>query len=333
MSMNEAEENGIPILKSDDGGFYFIVDETDQYAKILWCSLNQEILVVPTSLGCDGKMYSVYTMGNEVFVPDSEGAVPSRDAVKTLVIENGAVEIALGALGGLSETIQKVVFPRSVKFSAGVFQWFPGTPELVFDRDDICVENGIIYDVEKKVLIAVIPWQELRGFKAPHTLEEISDGAFRYLRSPPDFITVDLGDAVNLRIIGPYSFNSQEAIKTVIIPASVAQIGERAFGGCHGIQELMFLGKNEELAIGEEAFRATGATKWKINVPQGTKSWFVEKLRSSGFPVLDANVIESTSGLVALEQPKALKIYSFVAGGALLILLICFSRFKRTKKL
>lgn len=57
--------------------------------------------------------------------------------------------------------------------------------------------------------------------------------------------------------ISAYAFENQSSITKVILPASLASIGERAFGGCWSLQEVAFKDLSEDaadLTIGKQAF-------------------------------------------------------------------------------
>jgi hypothetical protein len=319
-SVGDAQEAGIPVLESDDGVFRFIVDETGQCAKILLCLLNQPRVVIPAEVASDGKPYNVYECAYDAFGYDSSCGVESRDAIKELKIENGVV--VPPCFGGLPETLEKLTIPKSVTLGGGFFDFLLGAPELILERDDVCVVDGIIYNREKTVLIAAIPWQMLPVFVAPPTLEEISVNAFR---TRQQLTGVDLSRASRLKKIDVCAFSNQEGIKGVVIPPLVVFIGERAFGGCRGITELTFLGKSDQLVIEEEAFRAKGATKWKIHVPKGEKDGFLKKFHASGYPVLSDNVVE-------FAEQRSLGIMTCVVLGGSMVVFIGIVYMWRKKK-
>ena len=58
------------------------------------------------------------------------------------------------------------------------------------------------------------------------------------------------------KIIGREAFLDCEALASIVIPASVSEIGDRAFRGCKALSAVTFDGESALQRIGENAFQA-----------------------------------------------------------------------------
>ncbi|MBR5170542.1 MAG: leucine-rich repeat domain-containing protein [Muribaculaceae bacterium] len=92
-------------------------------------------------------------------------------------------------------------------------------------------EDGVLYDNTGAVLLCC-PAARTGSFMVPDGVEEIGRSAFAYSQ----LSGVNLPDGMNL--IEADAFFECPQLKTVIIPASVKEIGELAFYGCSRLQQV-----------------------------------------------------------------------------------------------
>ncbi|GHU85334.1 hypothetical protein FACS1894198_3030 [Clostridia bacterium] len=240
-------------LTSSDGVFEFIVDETGKYAKLMWCSKNEETVVIPSEVTRDGKSYKVFEVNEQIWERIS------RDKIQTIEIAEGVKNFDFGYFCGV-HNLKKLIIPQSLNMNGLDLSCLHGDVEFVLNRADYVNENGIIYSADKTELY-YFARKNAKSFVVPASVKKIAPYAF----TGASEVDVDLSLAKSLEEIGAEAFLHSH-MKNVVIPRKVKVIKRLAFGGCP-LETIAFLSKGSNLTIAEEAFRAKGATKRTIYVP------------------------------------------------------------------
>ena len=156
----------------------------------------------------------------------------------------------------------------------------------------LAVENGVLYDIRKSILLAYPVGKTDTSFTIPATVRTIGDYAFYGYRGSA--ITLPEG----LTTIGTGAFQSS-LITSVKIPASVTEIGKYAFGSTYydsrrqGLESVEFVHENSQLkTIGMGAFGAAKITT--LDLPDNVT-------------VIERAAFQDCVGLKTVTMPAALK--------------------------
>lgn len=172
-------------------------------------------LVIP-SVAKDGETsYSVVGIGEYGITGEP------NSPLRTVIIPPSVTEIGMGAI---EYTVKKVAYPSDLDFYTD-FQ----TECIAYDRDDVLIENGFVYDKDK-TLMYFAPSQLEGAFAIPETVTAIHDWAFYYC-----FRLKSLTIPESVTSIGNDAFRDCSALESVNLPVAITSIGDGAFAGCDSL--------------------------------------------------------------------------------------------------
>ena len=251
----EAEYDALDKAVSGDYEYTAINGE----ACIVSCSAIGDTITVPNEL--DG--LKVTSIRKDAFAANSAKELILPETVKTIG-ENA-----------FSSELEKLTIPGGCEMIEGdeTFRLCFALKEINVTEGDgaYSSENGVLYDHDKKLLIAYPIMKEDTTFKAPSTLEEIADYAFCVGTGKTG---VSYGNGFleevylsNVKHIGNYAFMNCEKLSKVVFSKDILSVGECAFLDCHELKSVRLGDKLEH--IGDYAFGYKYDSDLKSQIEQG----------------------------------------------------------------
>ena len=189
-----------------------------------------------------------------VVIPDTvtsigAGAFSECTSLTSVTIPDTVTSIDGGAFWEC-ESLASVKIPEGVEYIDGtVFGGCTSLKNIDIDEKNknYLSENGIIFDKEKKVIIAYPAGKTEKSYNIPNTVTSIGDGAFSGCAS---LTSVTIPDSVTS--ISDRAFSGCLSLTSITIPDSVTSIGDSAFSGCTSLTSIT-IPKNVS-SIGNYAF-------------------------------------------------------------------------------
>ena len=125
-------------------------------------------------------------------------------------------------------------------------------------------DNGILYSIDMKTIIAYPSEKQETTFDIPGSVTEIGDSAFSFCNNLTDIAIPDGVTTIGCRAfyncenltsitipdgvttIGEWAFDYCENLTGITIPHSVTAIGKNAFWGCDNLKNIYFTGTEEQ---------------------------------------------------------------------------------------
>ena len=176
--------------------------------------------------------------------------------LETLTLPNCTVNLrdAVFAESGL----EKLVFAENTDLDEVGISVFEGVDDLVFDTaasQNYIVEDGIVYNQDKTVLVFACPDLDMTTFEVPASVKEIADGAFSSNRK---LTTITFQEGSQLERIGYGAFAYCRMLTTVELPAGNLIIDDLAFSDASRLKNINLEGLT---SLGELAFQNTALTE------------------------------------------------------------------------
>ena len=143
----------------------------------------------------------------------------------------------MGAFWGC-ESLVSVKIPEGVEYIDGtVFGGCTSLKNIDIDEKNknYLSENGIIFDKEKRVIIAYPAGKTEKSYNIPNTVTSIGDGAFSGCAS---LTSITIPDSVTS--IGDSAFSGCTSLTSITIPKNVSSIGNYAFYYCNLLVDVYF---------------------------------------------------------------------------------------------
>lgn len=238
-------------------------------------------------------LYLALTNGDkkEITVPDTVKTIGSyafsNSLANKIILPEGVEEIGEYAFNASSylNKIKYVNIPSSVK-KIGESAVSGDIDEIAFDESNTSLkfENGILYSLSEKRVIAATEKSDLTEFSVHDGIEAIDPAAFRFSSIEkivfPDslkkigadaFLSSSLTDfniPENLEYIGDHAFENCPCAEKIILPDSLTYLGESAFRSCKNLKEVRI---SENLTgIKSNTFLGTSITE--LSVPESVES-------------------------------------------------------------
>ena len=181
--------------------------------------------------------------------------------LETLVLPNCSINLrdAVFADSGL----EKLVFAENSYLNEVGIGIFENVKGLSFDASaskNYIVENGVVYNQDKTVLVLVQPDLDVKTFEVPASVRVIADGAFASSRT---LTTVTFAEGSQLERIGYGAFASCRMLSTVVLPETDVELGEMAF---YESKRLKTINLENITEVGYFAFENTGLTE--VSLPK-----------------------------------------------------------------
>ena len=225
---------------------HFIVENNvlynaDKTTLIAFIS-EQETFSIPnsvTSIG-DNAFGDCYSL-QEISIPNSVTRIGNRafeycDSLQEVTIPNSVTRIGSNPFVGCNCIIKSL-------------------------SKHIVVENNVLYNADKTILIAFISKQET--FSIPNSVTSIGDCAFSECSSLQEIAIPN-----SVTNIGNGAFSGCDSLQEIAIPNSVTSIGDWAFC-CHSLQEIYI--PNSVKSIGDWAFSSCYSLQ-EISIPNSVTS-------------------------------------------------------------
>lgn len=176
--------------------------------------------------------------------------------LETLTLPNGSVRIrdAVFANSGL-ETLK---FAENTILEEVGIAVLDNVDDLAFDvsaTSNYIVENGILYNQDKTVLVMVCPDANMTTFEVPASVKVIGDGAFSANRK---LTKVTFAEGSQLERVGYGAFAFCKLLNTVELPDNDIVIADMAFSDSQKLKNINLSGLKE---LGAMAFQNTGLTE------------------------------------------------------------------------
>ena len=176
--------------------------------------------------------------------------------LETLTLPNGSVRIrdAVFANSGL----ENLVFGQNTVLEEVGIAIFDKVDDLVFDTSasaNYILEDGIVYNQDKSVLVFVGPDAGMSEFEVPASVKEIADGAFAANKK---LTKVTFAEGSQLERIGYGAFAFCTLLNTVELPSNDIVIEDMAFSDSTRLKNINLNGMKE---LGALAFQNTGLTE------------------------------------------------------------------------
>ena len=287
-----------------------------------WCQSLQSI-VIPDSVASIGdEAFDECTSLQTIVIPNSVTSIGNRafgscESLQSIVIPDSVTKIGKRAFGSCT-SLQSIVIPDSVTEVGS--SPFPLGKEIISHSDRFVVEDDLLIDRKGKRLIQcvkdkdtiVIPnsvasigdeafdgCRSLQTIVIPNSVTEIGNRPFplekeiishsdrfvveddllidikgkRLIQCVKDKDTIVIPNSV--ASIGDRAFSICKSLQSIVIPESVTLIGDRAFHFCQSLQSIVIHDSVTE--IGRHSFEYCSSLQ-SIVIPKGTKEHFKELL-------------------------------------------------------
>lgn len=174
------------------------------------------------------------------------GAEAFKDCelLETITIPEGVVEIEMHAFDGC-KNLKSISLPSTLKtLGEEVFTGCNLLNTINSKSNDLVVENGILFNGDKTVLIKYLPSNTAIQFEVPETVKEVK----------------------------AYAFEGAKSLKYLTLNTTVEKMGRCIFAGCDALEELSipFVGSSEKQPTKfNYLFDSVPATLIKVNVLGG----------------------------------------------------------------
>lgn len=185
--------------------------------------------------------------------------------LKELVLPDSVQTLGNGAFSGCT-SLAKVMLGRELKsWGIGPFSGCSALKSMEVSKENTCfvMEDGCLYDPEKKMLYLILPGRDKDSYAMPATVTDVAEYAF-WGNSGIKSITL----SSNLREIPDYAFANCKALAGITIPYSVSTIGIKAFSDCVNLETVVIPSVVSE--IHETAF--DGCSRLMISAEEGTEA-------------------------------------------------------------
>ena len=227
---------------------------------VLFDKDKKTIIAYPT--GKSGENYeipdSVTTIGDYAFA--------GCRGLTSITIPDSVTSIGEGAFGGCTG-LTSIVIPEGVKeIKENPFLMCYSLQGIEVNEKNkyYLSENGIIFDKDKKTIIAYPAGKTEESYEIPDSVTTIGDGAFG---GCVRLTSITIPDSVTS--IGDSAFWRCSSLTSVAIPDSVTAIGDSAFGECSNLTSVTI--PDSVTSIGARAFYGC-ASLTSITIPKNVSS-------------------------------------------------------------
>ena len=216
-----------------------------------------------TKIICDSAFGDCHSL-REISIPNSvksigDWAFSSCDSLQEISIPNSVTRIGNSTFE-YCNSLQEVTIPNSVtRIGSNPFVCCNCIIKSLSKH--FIVENNVLYNADKTILIAFISKQET--FSIPNSVTSIGDCAFSECSSLQEIAIPN-----SVTNIGNGAFSGCDSLQEIAIPNSVTSIGDWAFC-CHSLQEIYI--PNSVKSIGDWAFSSCYSLQ-EISIPNSVTS-------------------------------------------------------------
>ena len=162
--------------------------------------------------------------------------------------------------------LKSITIPASVT-SIGSYSFYYCTSLQAINVDEgnenYTSEDGVLFDKAKTTLMQYPAGKSVAPYIVPASVTTIGYGAFD---SCEKLESITFASGSMLEVIGDWSFEYCEALKSITIPASVTTIGEGAFDSCEALESVTFASGSMLEVIGDWSFEFCEALE-SITIP------------------------------------------------------------------
>lgn len=292
------------IVVLDDSFRYTLQGDSITYASLISNSTYTK-LILPSTIKYQDKIYTYRTLKTiypyklkTISLPNTikrieQNAFQSGNWIEEINLPDSLESIGFGAFKNTQ--IKSIRIPASVKTMTG--NPFSGACrlnqiELDSNNNYFCVENGVLFNKTKTVLIAYLQKSQDSVYVIPSSVVEIADGAFSNANGLKKIIA-----SKSLKLIGASAFAYCVNLKEIELPNSVLKIGNKAFESCHKLERIRIPSKVK--AIQAKTFASCYALK--------------ELVLPSSLDTIAFDAFTECGGLNRVKFPPSLK---YIASGA-----------------
>ena len=316
-------QNGTDV-KIDGNGDVFVSPlwyhiSSDSTAEVIKDDSYKELesVVIPSQIQIAGRVYSVTSIGDNVFsvclrltsisIPSSvtsieDGAFSHCVGLKNIEIPSSVISIGYEAFYDCSG-LTHIEIPSSVtnieKNAFGSCDVLSSI-NVVSDNSIYSSEDGVLYDKNKRKLICV-PAGKNGKFVIPSSVTSIGNYAFMYCRG---LTSIEIPSSVTS--IENEAFWNCHSLTSIEIPSSVTSIENDVFWNCCGLTRIRI--PSSVISIGNYAFSDCGALT-SIKIPSSVTNIGVFAFKNcKNLDVIIDNSKENVSvGEDAFDDCKSVK--------------------------
>ena len=218
---------------------FFYTTKSDGTIKIIQYDGFDENIVVPSTI--NGK--TVTEIADNAFY---WGNAYGDTEVKSITLPSTIKTIGKEAFWGCSN-LTNLNIPENVEFIGGsAFYGCENLNNFSFKSNYLTIENNVIYDKDKTILMCIMPNKDPLTLTLPQTVKEINSYAF--YKSSIEQINLNEG----LEEIGEYAFYYSK-LKGITIPSTVTLIKKYSFAMCDNVGSII-IEDNSKTTIEDYAF-------------------------------------------------------------------------------
>ena len=262
LSSVTAEEGGAYVV---NGGVLYTAD----LGELVFCPVSYaENVIVPASVtrvhsyafcGCT-KVPSITFAGNAV-TAIGDYAFFGCKAIQKMILPTSVVSLGEGAFENASALESLTLSKNLVSFDIAVLNGCTALKELLVEKGSASFisDGGVLYNLDKTTLIFYPIGRTATEYVVADSVLSIGESAFA--GSVLQTIVLPAG----LREINERAFENCISLNTVAIPTSVELVGSRAFANTPALKNITFvMGGTEKLVIGDGAFQSSGVSALKL---------------------------------------------------------------------
>ena len=266
---------------------------------------------VDAMVGTEGLIYEAYNDGLAVvgFEPD----IAEYSVIKLRIPEtyDGKNVLAIGS--EVFNNFAKVIFIESmvlpstlVDIAENAFAGCYALKSIENNSNSFVVENGVLYNADKSVIILAIPQYEngLDAFTVPASVKKIGIGAFNNVASLTE---ISFEANSQLTEIGDYAFDGCTNLSKIALTESLVRIGDYAFRGCVslGTQSISIPVSNNLKKVGFGCFDDCLSALNEIGDYLAIGGVLVKYVGTETNLVLDNSIVAIADGAFAYSQSDA----------------------------
>ncbi len=246
--------------------------------QIPWYDLKDRIKTATirsgvTSIGQSA--FDGYSTIASVVIPDTVTVIGRRafygcSLLNDVMLPKDLIEIGDAAFFAC-RSLEEITIPSKVEhIGYGAFSSCISLQTISVETGNTayCVEDGVLYTIDMKQLIAYPSGMPAQDYMIPFGVTQIGDFAFQESK----ITSVTIPDSVVS--IGKWAFITCNSITEITIPANVSEIGKGAFTACGRLTDI-FVAKDNETFCAVDGVLYSKDMKTILCYPRGRKAYRV----------------------------------------------------------